>query len=122
MGLQDPMLENDRVLDNQTVEAIFDNLRSVSPGRRAAMVAQIVPFLGAFLAELLRAINLAQMPAPAETETIEDEDSVLMQVLQPQGFQDGDTLEPCDLPYAGVQPKHSVWVETLSVAGTLERL
>ena len=62
VGLQDPMQENDRVLDNQTIEAIVDNLKSMSPARQTAMVAQIVPFLGAFLAEILRAINLAQQP------------------------------------------------------------
>ena len=80
VGLQDPMQENDRVLDDQTIEAIVDNLRNMSPARRTAMVAQIVPFLGAFLAEILRAINLAQQPHPEEPELIEEDDTALLQV------------------------------------------
>ena len=79
VGLLDPMQDNDRVLDNQTIEAIVDNLRSMAPRRRTEMVAQIVPFLGAFLAELLRAINLSQLPQRTEPETIEDDDTALMQ-------------------------------------------
>ena len=82
IGINDPMEENDRVLNNQTVDAVVDNLRSMSPNRRAAMVAQIVPFLGAFLAELLRAINLAQLPAvpgEGETDIIEDDENALLQ-------------------------------------------
>ena len=47
LGLQDPMMENDRVLENQTVECLVENLRAMSPHKRTAMVAQIVPFLGA---------------------------------------------------------------------------
>ena len=74
------MLENDRVLDHQTVEAIVDNLRSMTPSRRTEMIAQILPFLGAFLAELLRAINLSQLPADEGPETIEDDDAVLLQL------------------------------------------
>ena len=69
------MQENDRVLDNSTVEAAVDNLRAMTPVRRSEMVvAQIVPFLGVLLAEILRAINLAQLPAPPEAEVIEDEE------------------------------------------------
>ena len=78
VGLQDPMQDNDRVLDNQTIEAIVDNLRSMAPRRRTEMVARF-PFLGAFLAELLRAINLSQLPQRTELETIEDDDTALMQ-------------------------------------------
>ena len=75
LGLQDPMLENDRVLENQTVDCLVENLRAMSPNQRTAMVAQIVPFLGALLAEVLRAINLAQLPAPEATEIVDDEEA-----------------------------------------------
>ena len=80
VGLQDPVLENDRVLDNQTVDCIVENLRGMSPGRRTAMIAQVLPFLGAFLAELLRAINLSQLPAPDTAELVEDDEEVLIQM------------------------------------------
>ena len=84
VGLQDPMLENDRVLDNQTVECIVDNLRGMTPRRRAEMIAQVLRFLGAFLAELLRAINLSQLPAPDAPELIEDDEEAMIQVSMQQ--------------------------------------
>ena len=84
VGLQDPMLENDRVLDNQTVDCIVENLRGMSQSRRTAMIAQVLPFLCAFLAELLRAINLSQLPAPDTAEIVEDDDEALLQTGVPK--------------------------------------
>ena len=74
LGLQDPMLENNRVLENETVNCLVENLREMAPGQRTAMVAQIVPFLGALLAEIIRAINLAQLPATADAEIVDDDE------------------------------------------------
>ena len=85
LGLQDPMLENNRVLENATVECLVENLRSMSPNRRTAMVAQFVPFLGALMAEVLRAINLAQLPAmeevEIEAEVLDDDDEAALYQL-----------------------------------------
>ena len=80
LGLQDAMGDNNRVLDEQTVEAVVDNLRSMEPRRRTDMIAQLLPFLGCFLAEILRAIHLAQLPPETdEPEYIEDDAPALMQ-------------------------------------------
>ena len=59
----------------------------MTPQRRTEMVAQIVPFLGAFLAELLRAINLSQMPGPPESEVIEDDEHDEQALLQNTQYQ-----------------------------------
>ena len=75
LGLQDPMLENDRVLENQTVDCLVENLRAMSPAQRTAMVAQLVPFLGALLAEVTRAISLAQLPDANAAEIVDDDEA-----------------------------------------------
>ena len=81
LGLQDAMGDNNRVLDEQTVEAVINNLRDMEPHRRTVMISQLLPFLGCFLTELLRAINLAQLPHDdAEPEYIEDDEAALLQL------------------------------------------
>ena len=75
------MGDNSRVLDEQTVEAVVNNLRDMDPQRRTAMISELLPFLGCFLAELLRAINLAQLShEEAEPEYIEDDAQALIQL------------------------------------------
>ena len=91
LGLQDAMQDNNRVLPEETVEAVVDNLRSMEPARRMAMVSELLPFLGIFLAEILRAVNLSQQP-PEEVEIIEEDSGALIQTsLQQHGSaQDSD--------------------------------
>ena len=90
LGLQDAMEDNNRVLSNQTVEAVVDNLRDMEPARRTEMISQLVAFLGVFLAELLRAINLSQLP-PDEAEIIDDDGTVLTQTrIERRGPEEGD--------------------------------
>ena len=74
------MGDNNRVLDEQTVDAVVTNLREMEPGHRTEMISQLLPFLGCFLAEILRAINLAQQPQLEAPEYIEDDETGFMQV------------------------------------------
>ena len=53
-------------------------LRAMDAGKRAEMISQLVAFLGCFLAELLRAINLSQL-FPDGPEIVEDDESTLVQ-------------------------------------------
>ena len=71
VGLQDPMEEQDTILPPEVVDNIASNLQEMTEARRTQMIAQIVPFLAAFLAELLRAVN---MGCPVNVEEIEEDE------------------------------------------------
>ena len=78
MGLQDPMEEQDTILPPEVAENIANNLQGMSEAKRTQMIAQIVPFLAAFLAEVLRAVN---MGCPVNVDEMEEgEESGMLQL------------------------------------------
>ena len=79
VGLQDPMEEQDTILPPEVAENIANNLKGMSEAKRTQMIAQIVPFLAAFLAELLRAVN---MGCPVNVDEIEEEEGDECGMLQ----------------------------------------
>ena len=83
VGLNDPMANCQTVLSNETVDTIISNIRPMSVAHRTYMLSELIPFLGAFMAELLRAINEAVTGNPDEIVEVpvdDDDQEVLMQL------------------------------------------
>ena len=78
VGLQDPMEEQETILPPEVADNKARNLQEMSESQRTHMVAQIVPFLAAFLAELLRAVNLG-FPVNVDDQE-EGEESGMLQL------------------------------------------
>ena len=80
VGLNEPMEEVDRLLGDETVETIVSNLRDMEAQQRTRVIAERVPFRGAFLVELMRTINMATSQQEHEPTVVEDDDSALLQM------------------------------------------
>ena len=81
------MEEQETILPPEVSDNVARNLQEMSETRRTQMVAQIVPFLAAFLAELLRAVNLG-CPVTVDDQE-EEEESGMMQIgLNTRGSHD----------------------------------
>ena len=83
VGLNDPVENCQTVLSNETVDTIISNIRPMSVEHRTYMLSELIPFLGAFMAELLRAINEAVAGNPDEVVEVpieDDDQAVLVQV------------------------------------------
>ena len=81
IGLNDPMNNSVTVLSDQTVETIISNIREMTVEHRAYMLSELIPFLGALMAELLRAIATAIQQSQNEVVAVpvDDEDEAVHQ-------------------------------------------
>ena len=67
IGLNDPMDDtNDRILSEDVVSTIVENLRSMNHQQRVRMIAEL---------ELMRAVNIAQTERSEEPTVVEDEET-----------------------------------------------
>ena len=123
VGLNDPMENCQTVLGNETVDTIISNIRPMSVEHCTYMLSELIPFLGAFMAELLRAINEAM--AGDQDEIVEvpvddDEQEALMQ-LGPE-MRSRDPLWRHHVDYATGQPGIcAVRCKACNAASTSER-
>ena len=81
-GLNDPMNDSSTVLPDYTVDMITSNIREMTVEHRTYMLAELIPFVAAFLSELLRAVAAGIDQSQNEVVEVpveEEEDAVLIQ-------------------------------------------
>ena len=80
-GLNDPMNDSSTVLPDSTVDMIASNIREMTVAHRTHMLAELIPFVAAFLSEVLAvAAGISQAENDVvEVPVEEEDDAVLMQ-------------------------------------------
>ena len=76
VGLNDPMNDSSTVLPDQTVDMIITNIREMTVEHRTYMLSELIPFVAAFMSELLRAVatGIEQSQQEVVEVPVEEED------------------------------------------------
>ena len=131
VGLNDPMNDSSTVLPNQTVDMIITNIREMTVEHRTYMLAELIPFVAAFMSELLRAVatgieqsqqEIVEVPLDEEDESallqqpgwsqeaMMSDDNVLMQMTYDPSIPFGSRLSQLQAQLNGMRDGQSAQV------------